>query len=75
MGRSSEGGILFFFMAKQLLAMSHSKCLLSMEKARPGGERGRVLLLEIIPESLPFANSQAWVIHLGPVLKGRIRIP
>ena len=46
-----------------------------MERARPGEEKGRVLLLEITPQCLPFANSQAWVIHLAPILKRRIKIP
>lgn len=46
-----------------------------MERARPGKEKGRVFLLDITPECLPFANSQAWVIHLAPILKRRIKIP
>ena len=45
-----------------------------MERARPGKEKGRVFLLEITPECLPFANSQAWVIHLAPILKRRIKM-
>ena len=46
-----------------------------MERARPGEEIGRVLLVEITPKCLPLANSQAWVIHLAPISKRRIKIP